>query len=663
MDSEENLTVCTEKIPSPSPYDWSFWISSSTYKYRNEEFKRQFPQLPDLERLVVDYACALQKDILLQGRLYLSENWLCFYSNIFRWETTISIALKDITFVTKEKTAWLIPNAIQITTEGEKFFFTSFNSRDRSFLNIFRLWQNALLEKRLKKQEFWQIVQQSYGSELGLNTEEMENFYSSSEENGQSRSSLCDESVEKDEKPSKAMDVIQEPIIQILETESLNGNVLTVDAEPEESHCDRSERRSSLRSSQRKSADLAQRKHSGQLPDLNENFSPEKSSPSESDGEDEKTIPEDDLHGKIFVNRVFHIGADRMFEMLFTNSHFMQRYQNSRNITDTVQTPWCRDAGGNQLRTMTYTLGLKNPLIGKFTSVTEKQVLHKQSHKGLMYRVDADVFTHDVPYHDYFYTVYTYCITHMSSQKCRLRVSSDVKYKKQPWGLVKTIIEKNTWGGFQESFQLLESELLMEAYAINKPIEDPAKLGVLRRRKWTLQRNIGEILPKRSSQYSAGDAGLPSRADTGECVSLSTCYIHDVYSDRTDRTGNLNVKNNFRRSGPKKDAKNKTITIIVIMSIFLLLLVLLNVTLFLKLSKIENAAQSFYRVHLQEEGSVNLALNMASREKISQHDKVQHVKGVLRDSIALLEQLKNSLSKLQSSFDHLNKTKSVKPES
>ncbi|XP_060090623.1 protein Aster-C isoform X2 [Heteronotia binoei] len=635
MDSEENLTVCTQKIPPPSPYnwttDWSFWISSSTYKYRNEEFKRLFPHLPDLERLVVDYVCALQKDILLQGRLYLSENWLCFYSNIFRWETAISIALKDITFMTKEKTARLIPNAIQIATEGEKFFFTSFNSRDRSYLNIFRLWQNALLEKRLTKQEFWQLVQQNYGSELGLNTEEMENFYSSSEENGQSRSSLCDESGEKDEKLSKAVGAIQEPIIQILETESLNGNVLMEDTEPEETHCDKPERRSSLQSSERKPTDLAQCKRSGQLPDLNENFSPEKSSASEGDGEAEETILENDLNGKIFVNRVFHIGADRMFEMLFTNSHFMQRYLSARSMTDTVQTPWSRDAGGNQLRTVTYTLGLKNPLIGKFTTVTEKQVLHKQSHKGQMYRVDADVFTHDVPYHDYFYTVYTYCITRMSSQTCRLRVSSDVKYKKQPWGLVKSIIEKNTWGGLQESFKHLESELLMEEYAMNKPIEDPAKLGVLRRRRWTLQRNMAEILPKRSSQYSAGDAGLPSRAD----------------------------------KGPQKDAKNKTITIIVIMSIFLLLLVLLNVTLFLKLSKIENAAQSFYRVHLQEEGSVNLALNMASREKIPQHDtdKVRHVKWVLRDSIALLEQLKNSLSKLQSSFDHLNKTKSGKPES
>ncbi|XP_054830413.1 protein Aster-C [Eublepharis macularius] len=608
-----------------------FKISSSTYKYRNEEFKRQFSHLPDLEKLVVDYACALQKDILLQGRLYLSENWLCFYSNIFRWETTISIALKDITFMTKEKTARLIPNAIQIATEGEKFFFTSFSARDRSYLNIFRLWQNALLLKRLTKQEFWQLVQQSYGSELGLNTEEMENFHSSSEENGQSRSSLCDESAEKDEKPYKAIGLIQEPINQILETESLIGSVLTEDAEPEESHCDKPERRSSFLSSERKRADLAQHKLSAQLPDLNENFPHEKSSASESDGEAEDTILENDLHGKLFIDRVFRIGADKMFEMLFTNSHFMQRYLNTRNITDTVSTPWNTDAGGNQLRTMTYTLVLNNPLVGKFTTATEKQVLHKQSHKGRLYRIDTEVFTHDVPYHDYFYTVYSYCITHISSQKCRIRISSDVKYKKQPWGLVKSIIEKNTWGGIEENFKQLESELLMEEYAMNKQVEDPVKHGVLRRRRWTLQRNMGDNLPKCSSQYSAGDASLPSRT----------------------------------KAGPKKDAKNKTITIIVIMSIFLLLLILLNVTLFLKLSKIENAAQSFYRVHLQEEGSVKLALNMASREKIPQSDtdKVQHVKGVLRDSIALLEQLKNSLSKLQNSFDHLNKTKNGKPES
>uniref|UniRef100_A0A8C3FI01 GRAM domain containing 1A n=1 Tax=Chrysemys picta bellii TaxID=8478 RepID=A0A8C3FI01_CHRPI len=73
------------------------WYSmlSPTYKQRNEDFRRIFKGLPESERLLVDYSCALQRDILLQGRLYLSENWLCFYSNIFRWETALPISPRD----------------------------------------------------------------------------------------------------------------------------------------------------------------------------------------------------------------------------------------------------------------------------------------------------------------------------------------------------------------------------------------------------------------------------------------------------------------------------------------------------------------------------------------------------------------------------------------
>ncbi|XP_034645101.1 protein Aster-C isoform X4 [Trachemys scripta elegans] len=608
-------------------------ISSSTYKYRSEEFKRQFSHLPDLERLIVDYACALQKDILLQGRLYLSENWLCFHSNIFRWETTISIALKDITFMTKEKTARLIPNAIQIVTEGEKFFFTSFSARDRSYLSIFRLWQNALLDKRLTKQEFWQLVQQSYGSELGLNSEEMESFYSSSEDNGQSRSSICDDSGDRDEKLPKAIREIHEPVIQIVEAEPFHGNTLTGGSEQEESQNEKQDKRSPLLPSEKKPVKLERRRLPAQSlePIENENLL-EKSSASDSEEEAKETVPENDLHGRLFINRVFNISADKMFEMLFTNSHFMQRFLNTRNIVDAVSTPWNMDGSGNQLRTLTYTIMINNPLAGKYTTATEKQILNKLSQKGQSYRVDAEVLTHDVPYHDYFYTVNRYFITRTSNQKCRLRLSTDVKYKKQPWGLIKSLIEKNTWSGIEENFKQLESDLLVEEYAINQSIEDPGKLIALRRRRRNLHRNVAELLPKRSSQHSSGDMGLEAQ-------------------------GNI--------VGRKRDAARKTTAIIVVMSIFLLLLVLLNVTLFLKLSKIERAAQSFYRVHLQDEKSLNLAPDMVSREDIPQRDKeqVQQVKGVLQDSIAMLEQLKSSLSMLQRSFDHLNKTKSDETES
>jgi hypothetical protein len=54
---------------------------------------------------------------------------------------------KDVTAITKEKTALVIPNAILVCTEGEKLFFTSFGARDKTYLMLFRVWQNALMDK------------------------------------------------------------------------------------------------------------------------------------------------------------------------------------------------------------------------------------------------------------------------------------------------------------------------------------------------------------------------------------------------------------------------------------------------------------------------------------------------------------------------------------
>ncbi|XP_021789761.2 protein Aster-C isoform X1 [Papio anubis] len=621
---EENNVVVKKQGPNLHNWsgDWSFWISSSTYKDRNEEYRRQFTHLPDTERLIADYACALQRDILLQGRLYLSENWLCFYSNIFRWETTISIALKNITFMTKEKTARLIPNAIQIVTESEKFFFTSFGARDRSYLSIFRLWQNVLLDKSLSRQEFRQLLQQHYGPELGFSAEEMENLSLSIEDvqpRSPGRSSL-DDSGERDEKLSKSISFTSESISRVSETELFDGNSSKGGLGKEESQNEKQTKKSLLPALEKKLTRVPSKSL-----DLNKNEYLSLDKSSTSDSVDEENVSEKDLHGRLFINRVFHISADRMFELLFTSSRFMQKFASSRNIIDVVSTPWTAELGGDQLRTMTYTIVLNSPLTGKCTTATEKQTLYKESQEARFYLVDSEVLTHDVPYHDYFYTVNRYCIIRSSKQKCRLRVSTDVKYRKQPWGLVKSLIEKNSWSSLEDYFKQLESDLSIEESMLNQAIEDPGKLTGLRRRRRAFNRTA-ETVPKLSSQHSSGHVGLGAKGDI---------------------------------TGKKKDMENYNVTLIVVMSIFVVLLVLLNVTLFLKLSKIEHAAQSFYRLRLQEEKSLNVASDMVSRAENIQKNKDQahRLKGVLRDSIVMLEELKSSLIMLQKTFDLLNKNK------
>ena len=49
--------------------------------------------------------------------------------------------------MTKERTARVIPNAVQICTPTDKYFFTSFAARDKTYLMLFRVWQNALMDQ------------------------------------------------------------------------------------------------------------------------------------------------------------------------------------------------------------------------------------------------------------------------------------------------------------------------------------------------------------------------------------------------------------------------------------------------------------------------------------------------------------------------------------
>ncbi|XP_075548136.1 uncharacterized protein LOC142582373 isoform X6 [Dermacentor variabilis] len=146
-DSKGSNKMLEKKKKTSSWYN----MLNPTYKSRSEDFKRLFKDLPETERLIVDYSCALQRDILVHGRLYVTQNFICFYANIFRWETNVVIRCKDVTSMTKEKTARVIPNAVQVCTDHERHFFTSFGARDKTYLMLFRIWQNALMEQILHK--------------------------------------------------------------------------------------------------------------------------------------------------------------------------------------------------------------------------------------------------------------------------------------------------------------------------------------------------------------------------------------------------------------------------------------------------------------------------------------------------------------------------------
>ncbi|KAI8576180.1 hypothetical protein K450DRAFT_258013 [Umbelopsis ramanniana AG] len=110
---------------------------------RNSDYHALFRSVPEEDVLVEDYGCALQKEILVQGRMYISENHVCFNANIFGWVTNLVIAFTEIVAIEKRMTAKIIPNAIQISTLHSKHLFASFLSRDQAYDQLIDIWHVA----------------------------------------------------------------------------------------------------------------------------------------------------------------------------------------------------------------------------------------------------------------------------------------------------------------------------------------------------------------------------------------------------------------------------------------------------------------------------------------------------------------------------------------
>ncbi|CAJ1070432.1 GRAM domain-containing protein 2B-like isoform X2 [Xyrichtys novacula] len=96
-------------------------------------FHKLFKEVSKDELLKQSYTCALQRDILYQGKMYVSDNWICFYSKVFGRDTKISIPVASVTFIKKTKTALLVPNALVIETSSYQHVFVSFLSRNTTY--------------------------------------------------------------------------------------------------------------------------------------------------------------------------------------------------------------------------------------------------------------------------------------------------------------------------------------------------------------------------------------------------------------------------------------------------------------------------------------------------------------------------------------------------
>uniref|UniRef100_A0A8C9W3K0 GRAM domain-containing protein n=1 Tax=Scleropages formosus TaxID=113540 RepID=A0A8C9W3K0_SCLFO len=106
----------------------------SSFIKHNKTFHRLFRDIPESEELTHSFTCALQKEVLYHGKLYVSENYLCFHSSVLLKETKVVVPVANVRAVKKQNTALVVPNALSVrTADGEKYLFTSLRNRESCY--------------------------------------------------------------------------------------------------------------------------------------------------------------------------------------------------------------------------------------------------------------------------------------------------------------------------------------------------------------------------------------------------------------------------------------------------------------------------------------------------------------------------------------------------
>lgn len=138
LGSNHGASQATLATPASTPKLTGFAVAT---KKRNRGFHQLFRSIPEDDYLIEDYSCALQREIILAGRLYVSEGHICFSSNILGWVTTVIISFDEIVSVEKENTAMVFPNAIAIQTLHARHTFRSLLSREATYELVIGIWK------------------------------------------------------------------------------------------------------------------------------------------------------------------------------------------------------------------------------------------------------------------------------------------------------------------------------------------------------------------------------------------------------------------------------------------------------------------------------------------------------------------------------------------
>ena len=110
----------------------------------SKQVVREIFNLSTKERIFDDFSCTYKSKVLHHGRIYLTENFICFYSSVLGIKHKLIIELKRITEIKKKNSLRILPNALKISTDDNNSYkFAGFSKRNTAYKSLISLWKNT----------------------------------------------------------------------------------------------------------------------------------------------------------------------------------------------------------------------------------------------------------------------------------------------------------------------------------------------------------------------------------------------------------------------------------------------------------------------------------------------------------------------------------------
>ncbi|KAF0974173.1 hypothetical protein FDP41_006783 [Naegleria fowleri] len=447
-------------------------ISYEVNEKLNESVQKEFNLGPD-EQVLDSFLCAYYESKMpQQGKMYITQNFVCFSSNIFGYKINLVIAFSDIKRIEKRMTAMIIPNAIEIfLKDNTSHFFGSFVFRDNVYkvlLALCSLHAKARGNILLNLQNTIPQTMESKQSEQLLSTED-ENEEQEDEPNSDNDQEYDEEGDESDdeqtEDDTQLVELNSQPIVESLPknndanqqpssmgTPTKNGK--TGDSGESNNNGSKENSNSGGDDKKNEKSEKNERNEKNDRNDKQDNNENNNNQEEENDDEDDEfdgLYPEEDdkitgiqelpagdffadpdkIKPKEIVTDILPVSiTDAWYILKSDNTHFQNEHHKSREETNVQYTPYVKVANNPGIMRKVFFVAKINNSIGPKSSrmeCVERAVLCKGKKKIIN---QISTFGLDIPFSDTFRVNNYWIFEDIDGKSCSIKILSGVYFLK-----------------------------------------------------------------------------------------------------------------------------------------------------------------------------------------------------------------------------------------